>query len=77
MITDFLVKFGKLKIDDQITIYDNTGNYKNYSVYNVFETKIDDLSCTSQETNGAREITLVTCNNFNGNRIIVKAREKA
>lgn len=46
-----------------------------YSVYKIYETKVDDISCTSQETNNAREITLVTCNNINGNRIIVKAKE--
>lgn len=50
------------------------GNACTYSVYNVYETKIDDISCTLQNTD-SREITLVTCNNSNGNRIIVKARE--
>ena len=50
------------------------GNAWTYSVYNVYETKIDDISCTLQDTD-SREITLVTCNNANGNRIIVKARE--
>ena len=34
-----------------------------------------DTSCTSQDTNGNKEITLVTCNNFNGNRLIIKAKE--
>ena len=71
----FFSKVGKLKKGDIITIYDNIGNYKFYSIYNVFETKMDDLSCTSQDTNNAREVTLVTCNNLNGNRIIVKAKE--
>ncbi len=50
------------------------GNSCTYSIYNIYETKMDDLSCTSQETNN-REITLVTCNNLNGNRIIAKAKE--
>ena len=71
----FFSKVGKLKKGDIITIYDNIGNYKFYSIYNVFETKMDNLSCTSQDTNNAREVTLVTCNNLNGNRIIVKAKE--
>lgn len=52
-----------------------SGLYRIYSIYNIYETKIDDISCTSQETNNRREITLVTCNNANGNRIIVKAKE--
>lgn len=72
----FFSKIGKLKNGDLIIIYDNIGNYRVYSVYNVYETKVDDISCTSQETNGKYEITLVTCNNLNGNRIIVKARSK-
>lgn len=71
----FFSKINKLKKDDVICIYDNVGNVKLYNVYNIFETKTDDVSCTSQETGGKREITLVTCNNFNGNRIIVKAKE--
>ena len=41
----------------------------------VFETFYNDTTCTDQNTNGKKEVTLVTCNNSNGNRIIVKARE--
>ena len=71
----FFSKIEKLKTGDVITIYDNRGSYKYYKIYKVFETNIDDISCTNQDTNGKREVTLVTCNNINGNRIIVKARE--
>ena len=35
----------------------------------------NDTSCTSQETSGNKELTLVTCNNLNGNRLIVEARK--
>ena len=72
---DFLVKFGTLKNNDIITVYDKSGSSIFYRVYNVYETTIDDKSCTSQETNNKREITLITCNNVNDNRIIVKAKE--
>ena len=34
------------------------------------------LGCTSQETNGKKEITLITCNNITGNRLIIKAKEQ-
>ena len=71
----FFSKIGKLKKDDIIIIYDNTGRGISYSVFSIYETKNDDVSCTIQETNNKREITLVTCTNLNGNRIIVKARE--
>lgn len=47
-----------------------------YSVYESYETNYDDLSCTSQETNGKRELTLITCNNIKNRRRVIKAREK-
>ena len=40
----------------------------------MYETSNSDVSCTSQETFGFKEITLVTCNNFNRKRLIVKAK---
>lgn len=52
------------------------GEYINYYVYNKYEISANDVSCTTQDTNGYREITLVTCNNINKNRIVVKAKEK-
>lgn len=47
-----------------------------YEVYQSYETDYDDLSCTSQDTNGKREITLVTCNNIKNRRRVIKAVEK-
>lgn len=47
-----------------------------YSVYSTFEADYNDLSCTSQDTNGRREITLITCNNIKNRRRVVKAYEK-
>lgn len=52
------------------------GNKVDYSVYNSYETDYDDLTCMSQETDGKREITLITCNNIKNRRRIIKAREK-
>lgn len=46
----------------------------NYSVFTVYEVSTTDTSCTIQD-NTVKEITLVTCNNINGNRIIVKAKQ--
>ena len=71
----FFSKIKKLKNNDEIYIYDISGNFVKYYVYKVFETFYNDTTCTLQDTNGKKEITLVTCNNANGNRIIVKARE--
>lgn len=52
------------------------GKKIDYSVYESYETNYDDLSCTSQETNGKRELTLITCNNIKNRRRVIKAREK-
>ena len=48
---------------------------KYYKVYEMYEIEKNDMSCTSQETNGNKEITLITCNNINKKRLILKAKE--
>ena len=45
-----------------------------YSVYKKYQVVPEDLSCTSQRTEGKREITLITCTDDSKERIIVKAR---
>lgn len=72
-------QFGKLdnlNITDIIKISDLYGNIIEYEVYDKKQIGADDLSCTGQDTNGFREITLITCNNIKGNRVCVKARER-
>lgn len=71
-------QFGKihyLNIGDIIKILDLNGNFIEYVIYDKKEISADDLSCTEQETNGLREITLITCNNVKGNRVCIKAKE--
>lgn len=46
-----------------------------YSVYKMYEVIPEDLSCTDQETNGKKELTLITCTNDSKKRVIVKAKE--
>lgn len=53
----------------------STGNTMSYSVYDKFEVDPKDTSCTSQHTNGQKEITLITCTNDSTRRVIVKARK--
>ncbi len=70
--------FGKLhylKINDLIKICDLGGNFIEYKIYDKKEISASDLSCTEQDTNGLREITLITCNNIKGNRVCIKAKE--
>lgn len=70
----FFSKLDKLTINDSILIYDSKGNSLEYFVYDKYEVTTDDLSCTSQDTNEEKEVTLITCNNLNGMRIIIKAK---
>lgn len=65
----------KLQIGDTIILKDNnTGNVE-YEVYNIYTVIPEDVSCISQDTNGKKEVTLITCTNDSKKRIIVKARE--
>ena len=70
----FFSKIKDLSIDDKIYIYDNSNNQYMYSVIKNYEVKSDDLSPVYHTITNSFELTLVTCNNFNGNRIIIKAK---
>lgn len=65
----------KLKIGDTISISFSDETNCTYSLYKKYETNLTDTNCTLQNTNGKKEITLVTCNNITGNRMIFKANE--
>lgn len=70
--------FGKLSsinIGDEIELTDLTGRVLKYSVYDKYKVEPDDTRCTSQRTNGNKEITLITCTNYGTQRLVVKARE--
>lgn len=51
------------------------GKVVKYSVYDKYVVEPTDTSCTSQLTNGRREVTLITCTNYGTQRLVVKARE--
>lgn len=68
-------KLHLLDLDDNIEIYDLSGKKIVYNIYDKMEVNIDDISCLNQETNGFCEITLVTCNNVKGTRVVIKAKE--
>ena len=71
----FFSKVPNLKSGDKIEITDLGGNTVTYTVYDKFIVNPDELECTSQLTEGKREITLITCTNDNKKRYIIKARE--
>ena len=72
--TRFFSKVPTLENGDLIEITDLSGKTINYQVYNKYEVVPEDTSCTSQLTDGKKEITLITCTNDNKHRVIVKAR---
>jgi LPXTG-site transpeptidase (sortase) family protein len=60
---------------DKIYITDNSGNKITYSIFNIYTTTTDDSEYYDRETDGKREVTLVTCTDDTKNRLIVCARE--
>lgn len=71
----FFSKVPTLENGDIIEITDLTGRMIKYSVYKKYVVNPEDVSCTSQITNGRKEITLITCTNDSKQRVIVKAAE--
>lgn len=69
----FFSDLNKLQINDEIYLYSNTNEKYIYSVYTTFETYSNDLSVLNSKFIASKELTLVTCNNSNKKRFIVKA----
>lgn len=65
----------KLDIKDKIILTDTYDNSITYEVYDKFKTTPKDVSCLEQNTNGEREVTLITCTIGGLKRVIVKAVE--
>ena len=71
--------FGKLadiKNGDIVELTDNSGKTIKYAVYNKYVVNPEDVACTSQLTNGNKEVTLITCTNYGKQRLVVKAKEE-
>lgn len=64
----------KLTVGDKIRIKDDTGRELSYTIYEKFETTVEDTSFYNRNTNGAVEITLTTCTDDAKARIIILAR---
>ncbi len=69
----FFSRLKKLSIGDKINIYDTSGNKLAYKIYKKNEINSDDFSCINQDTNGKKEITLITCNNIKNKRLLIQA----
>lgn len=65
-----------MKIGDRIFITDTaTGIRREYEIYNKYTTEERDTSYYDRNTNGKREVSLVTCQNNNAYRLVIWARE--
>ena len=71
----FFSKVLNLVVGDVIEITDLNGKTLKYSVYDKYTVDPKDVSCTSQLTNGKKEVTLITCTNDSKQRVVVKAQE--
>lgn len=67
-------RLNELEIDDKIQIYDLSGKMVEYTIFHIYEVYANDLSCTSQNTNGNKIVTLLTCNNVTQKRLVLVAK---
>lgn len=65
----------KLEIGDSIFVTDTNGNEIEYLVYDKYKVYPKETECLSQNTEGEREVTLITCTGGAIKRLIIKARE--
>lgn len=65
----------KLEIGDKLILKDNRIGCVEYEIYSIYTVVPEDVSCLSQNTDGRKEVTLITCTNDSKKRIIIKARE--
>lgn len=72
----FFSNISNLSINDEIIIYNNSNIKFSYFIFDIYEVKPDDLSPIYSYNKNSKELTLITCNNLNNNRIIVKASYK-
>ena len=73
----FFGKISELENNDEIIIEDIFNNRFLYYVYDKYEVLENDLSPLIQYDNKQYTLTLITCNNLNKKRIIIKAKQKA
>lgn len=69
----FFSNVSLLKPNDEIVLYDNLQNSFYYFVENVYEVNNSDFSPIYDYDKNGMFLTLITCNNVNNNRIIVRA----
>lgn len=64
-----------LEKEDKVYVTDIYNNKTIYVVYDIYKVFPKEVECLSQDTNGEREITLITCTKGAIKRLIIKAVE--
>lgn len=71
----FFSKVPSLIVGDIIEITDLSGRTLQYKAYDIYTVDPSDTRCTTQLTQGKKEVTLITCTNDTKQRVIVKCTE--
>ena len=71
----FFSKVPALTVGDVVEITDLLGKTVKYEAYDIYTVDPSDTRCTSQLTQGKKEVTLITCTNDTKQRVIVKCTE--
>ena len=69
-------KLSKLKNGDEMILSDNENGKYTYEVYDIYKVTPENVKPLSQQTDGKREVTLITCSNYSKNWLVVKAVEQ-
>lgn len=71
----FFSKVPTMIIGDIVEITDLSGKTLKYKAYDIYTVLPSDTRCTSQLTQGKKEVTLITCTDDTKQRVIVKCTE--
>ncbi len=71
----FFSKVPKLSVGDIVKVTDLKGRTVQYAAYDIYTVDPSDTRCTSQLTQGRKEVTLITCTDDTKFRVVVKCRE--
>ncbi|MCI8470774.1 MAG: sortase [Clostridia bacterium] len=74
---DIFERANELELNDTFYIIDKAkGEKVTYKIYDKYSINPTELDCLSQETEGRREVTIITCNPGGFTRLIIKAQEE-
>ena len=72
----FFSNLSNLEAGDEIFLYDTDGKKYIYNVFSIYEVNSTDLSPVLENSQNEKILTLITCNNLNDKRIIVKTKQQ-